>query len=256
MVAACGHPKLFDKSCYLYGDRAKKERAWQKVSEKVGHTLALPKVSTTAICGCPISIPVFFFYLQQFMFTYVYVCAREVCQRNWKVYRVLKKKRKKEEKKNQLIIDSSPRGALLTYTTSFHFCIKAFRSTEHALMSMERAVRRAWTTLTRVFHLHYWLKKRKEKKKPGTKNTFLTSVIKAFAVAGLMNSTALRSVSLYRCSSSTRIVRNRLVIIMLILDSTFCRETSIPCWEVRSRKSSIPRISGERDEKVWLQILL
>ena len=81
-------------------------------------------------------------------------------------------------------------------------------------------------------------------------------MIKALAVAGLMNSTALRSVSLYRCSSSTRIVLNRLVIIMLILDSTFCRETSIPCWEVRSRKSSIPRISGGRQMEIQMGLYI
>lgn len=79
----------------------------------------------------------------------------------------------------------------------------------------------------------------------------VTSVMKALAVAGLMNSTALRSVSLYRCSSSTLMVLNRLVIIMLMLDSTFCRDRSIPCWEVQSRKSSIPRISEDKQTINW-----
>ena len=35
IVAVCGHPELFDTSCYFYRDRNKKDSAWQKVGEEV-----------------------------------------------------------------------------------------------------------------------------------------------------------------------------------------------------------------------------
>lgn len=69
---------------------------------------------------------------------------------------------------------------------------------------------------------------------------------KAFAVCGLRKSIARRRVSRYLFISSKRIVANMVLIILLMLFSTFCRATSIPCWEALSRKSWIPRISGRR----------
>lgn len=73
IVAVCVHPKLFDTSCFLYCDLAKKKRALQKVSEEA----AFPSAFLS---------PLHSRYIQLFIFVCacVFVCSEEICWRNWK----------------------------------------------------------------------------------------------------------------------------------------------------------------------------
>ncbi|ROL08900.1 hypothetical protein DPX16_5236 [Anabarilius grahami] len=38
IVAACGHPDLYDVSSYFYRDRNKKDLAWKRISEEIGQS--------------------------------------------------------------------------------------------------------------------------------------------------------------------------------------------------------------------------
>lgn len=74
------------------------------------------------------------------------------------------------------------------------------------------------------------------------------------APRGLMSNTALRRVSLYRLSSSVRIVLKRSLKTRLTLRSTLCRETSRPRRDAWSIKVCKPRISeggGRIKENGW-----